>query len=324
MIQNIRFLLQTVASMVVTLCPAVVMAQDNFPERPVTIVVPGQAGGGSDVIFRKLAVAAQAITNTSFIVLNRPGASATMGTTVVTQAKPDGYTLGGTWNGPLTMAPLMVPVPYTTASYDPVIQISSTPLVVCVHQNFPASSGKEFVEELRKKPNQYTYGADGIGGTIHFGVTRVFKGLGISARMIPFNSSPATMQAFLSRTVDMYGGSVVAIKSSMDGGVAKCLLVSSTEDNPAVPMSTGLLALGAPDSAMHNWYGVIAPKGTPLHIIAKLDSIFRQAAATPSFIEYLQSVGMQATLYNSIAMRQNIEDEYAANALISKNLQMQD
>ena len=239
MIQNVRFWIQTVVSMVVTLCPAVVMAQDNFPERPVTIVVPGQPGGGSDVIFRKLAVAAQAITNNSFIVVNRPGASATMGTTVVTQAKPDGYTLGGTWNGPLTMAPLMVPVPYTTTSYDTVIQISSTPLVVCVHQNFPASSGKEFVEELR---------------TIHFGVTRVFKGLGISARMIPFNSSPATMQAFLSRTVDMYGGSVVAIKSSMDGGSAKCLLVSSAEDNPAVPMSTGLSALGAPASAMHNWY----------------------------------------------------------------------
>ena len=89
-------------------------------------------------------------------------------------------------------------------------------------------------------------------------------------------------------------------------------------------MSTGLSALGAPASAMHNWYGVIAPKGTPLPIIAKLDSIFRQAAATPSFIEYLQSVGMQATLYNSSTMRKNIEDEYAANALISKNLQMQD
>ena len=221
------------------------------------------------------------------------------------------------------MAPLMVPVPYTPASYDPVIQISSAPIVLCVQKGFPAANGQELVAALRENPDKYTYGTDGIGGTIHFGVTRVFKGLNVRARMIPFNSSPATLQAFLSGSVDLYGGSLVAIRSSMAAGTAKCLLMSSIEDNPAIPQASGLGALGVPNSATHIWYGVIAPKGTPSAILSKLEAIFRQAASTPSFKEYLQTVGMQATLRNGEATRKIIDDEYAANSFISKDLQMQ-
>ena len=301
------------------------MAQDSFPDRPITIVVPAQPGGSSDVLFRKLAAEAQAITGNVFIVMNKPGASATMGTAFVTQAKPDGFTLGGVWNGPLTMAPLMVPVSYTPTSYDPVIQISSAPIVMCVRKDFPATNGKEFIAQLRANPDKYTYGTtDGHGGSIHFGVTRVLKGLDVRARVIPFNSTPATLQGFLSGSVDIYtGASAVAIKGSMGSGAAKCLLVSSAQDNAAVPQASGLNAMGVANAATYIWYGIIAPSATPAAIVAKLESIFQQAAATTSFKEYLQTVGMQATLLNARAMRKIIDEEYVINSLISKDLKMQ-
>ncbi|MEI8402286.1 MAG: tripartite tricarboxylate transporter substrate binding protein [Alcaligenaceae bacterium] len=300
------------------------VAQEGFPDRPITVVVPAQPGGSSDVLFRKLALAAQAITGNIFIVMNKPGASATMGTTFVTHAKPDGYTLGGVWNGPLTMAPLMVPVPYKPTSYDPVIQISSAPIVFCVRKDFPATNGKEFVAQLRANPDKYTYGTtDGYGGSIHFGVTRVFKSLDVSARLIPFNSTPANLQGFLSGSVDIYtGSSALAVKGSMDSGAAKCLLVSSAEDNAAVPQASGMSAMGVPDAASYIWYGIIAPADTPVAIVAKLESIFQEAAATPSVKEYLQSVGMEATLRKAPAMRKIIDGEYAKNLLISKDLKM--
>ena len=205
------------------------------------------------VVFRKLAAAVQAITGNIFIVMNKPGASATRGIHFVMQAKPDGYTRGRVWNGPLTMVPWMVRVTYKLT-----------------------------------------------------------------------NSTPATLQGFLSGSVDIYtGASAVAIEGSMGSGAAKCLLVSSAQDNAAVPQASGLDAWGVANAATYIWYGIIAPSATPAAIVAKLESILQQAAATTSFKEYLQTVGMQATLLNARAMRKIIDEEYVINSLISKDLKMQ-
>lgn len=109
------------------------------------------------------------------------------------------------------------------------------------------------LRQLRANSDKYTYGTtDGHGGSIHFGVTRVLKGLGVRARVIPFNSTPATLQGFLSASVDIYtGASAVAIKGSMGSGAAKCILVSSVQDNAPVPQTSGLDAMGAANAATY-------------------------------------------------------------------------
>jgi tripartite-type tricarboxylate transporter receptor subunit TctC len=269
-------------------------AQEKFPSRPIELIVPTPAGGGTDITMRLLAELAEPALGQKVVVVNKPGGAGTVGVAAVTSAKADGYTLGAVYNAPLTMLPHLQSVPYTSADYVPVSLSNSAPLVMCANKNFPAKDGKEFIAYLKEHPNKVTYGGDGIGGTVQLAVERIFHPLGVKARLVPFQSAGETLKAFLGEQIDIYGGSFPPILPFLKEGSMKCLLLTSAERHFLVPEVMGTKDLGLRDVNTLVWAGVIAPKGTPADRIAILEKAFANAAKTQAYKDRMAQLGTNA------------------------------
>ena len=202
----------------------------------VKIIVPTPPGGGTDGFFRVVGKEAEAFLKQNVIIENVPGAGGTIGVGKLVAAKPDGLTLAGIWSSPLTATPhTLKETPYTPNDYIPVIELSHTPYVMCVDAKFPASTGWELVSELKKNPDKYTFGNDGVGGTGQLAAARVYRALGVKVRDVPFKGSGETLTNFLGGHVDIFVGSPAPILASAASGKSKCLIVTSAERLPALP-----------------------------------------------------------------------------------------
>ena len=199
------------------------------------VIIPTAPGGGTDGYFRVLAREVEPYLSETVIVMNVPGAGGTIGVGQMVRAVPDGQTVAGVWLGPITVVPNTMKVAYTPSDYIPVIQVSSAPYVMCVHPDFPANDGQEFIAELKKNPDKYTYGNDGLGGPGQLATARILRATGAWARDVPFKGAGETLTSFLGKHVDIYVGSIPPILQHMQLGRAKCLLVTSAERVPSLP-----------------------------------------------------------------------------------------
>lgn len=278
----------------------------------VKLIIPTAPGGGTDVLFRAISRYVEPQLDATVVIHNVSGAGGTIGVSELTRAKPDGNTLAGIWMGPLTVAPHTVKTTYGLDDYIPVIQLDSAPYVLCVLNKFPAKDGKAFIEELRRNPDKYTYGTDGVAGPGQLAVERVFEALKISARDIPYKGAGETMPALLGGVVDIYSGSVplgVNLEKSGDG---KCLLATSAERISALPDAISLGELGIPDRETLLWHGIIAPKGTPEKEVLRIQNAFENAANSPEMTQFFQTAGVEKSIITGEALRKRINDEYAA------------
>jgi len=243
---------------------------------------------------RTLADLAGPILGQKIVVENKPGAGGTLGITLLTQAPPDGYTLAGAYNGPLTALPHTLAVSYTMDSYIPIIEFGSSGYVFCVKSDFPAKDAKELIAQLKANPGKYTYAVDGIGNTVHLGGEVLFQSLGIKARAVPFNGSSEQLRAVLGGHVDIFTGSSGVVLSHLKAGTLKCPFVTTASRNPAVPEAVGLKELGIDNVEVALWWGLIAPKGTPPDRIKILEAAFKQAKESPKFKAALDTLGATA------------------------------
>ena len=187
------------------------------------------------------------------MIENKPGGGGSVGTALITQARPDGYTLLMNFNGPMTTLPHSLQVPYTLDSYTPIIQVGSGSYVLCTAPDFPAANAKELIANLKQNPGKYTYGNDGVGNTMQLAAERIFRHFDVKARPVPFGGAGETARNFLGGHVDFYGGSLPPILPHVAAGKAKCLMLTSAADNPAMPGASGLAAprrAGARDGAV--------------------------------------------------------------------------
>lgn len=286
------------------------MGQEKFPARSIEMVIPTAAGGGTDIAFRMLAEIVEPILGHKVVIANKTGGGGAIGMSAIIQAKPDGYTIGGLWNAPLTMTPHMqTPAAYAPKDYTAISLTTWAPALLCTKTAFPAKDGKELIEELRKNPSKYTYGNDGIGGTLHLASERVFNKLGVKARPIPFNGAGETLKAFLGGHIDIYAGSIAPIQPYVKDGSAKCLLMTSAERNTALPDASGLTDLGIPEEATVLWRGVIAPNGVPADRLAVLNKAFVEAAKSAKFREFMEKRGEEARGSSPDELRKLIDTE---------------
>ena len=286
------------------------------------LIIPTAPGGGTDGYFRVLAREAEPVLGEPIVPLNVAGAGGTIGVAQMVRATPDGQTVAAVWLGPVTVSPNTMKVPYTPADYIPVIQVSSAPYVLCVHPEFPASDGKGLIAEIRKNPDKYTYGNDGLGGPGHLGTARILRATGASARDVPFKGAGDTLTSFLGRHVDIYVGSIPPILPHLQAGKAKCLLVTSAERVPALPTAASLSDIGIPNEETILWRALLAPKGTPPERIAKLESAFEKAANSAPAKKFLDDAGEQTAIRKGAALRRYIDAEYDAMAKLAKSLNL--
>lgn len=297
-----------------------VPAQEKFPSRPIEIIVPTAAGGGTDIAIRLLAEIAEAKLGQRVVISNKTGGGGMIGMTAIVRSRPDGYTLGGLWNAPLTMTPHMQPAPYTPNDYVAVSLADSAATIFCVKADFPAGSGKEFIEHLKANSGKYTYGNDGVGGTLHLAAERIFSKVGVKARPIPFAGAGETLKAFLGGHIAIYAGSITPILPYTKDGTAKCLLVTTAKRVPSMPQAASLTDIGVPDAQTILWHGVIAPKGVPADRLAILEAAFRDAAKSDRFRQYMGSRGVEIEGSTGAEFRKLIDSEYAAMGDVMKTL----
>lgn len=292
-------------------------------QAPIRIIVPVTAGGGTDVFARGLAEAVGNGLGAPIIVENRAGASGTIGVQQIVDARPDGATLGFVWNTPLTAAPHTLGTRYTPESYTSILSIGYSAYTLCAAPGFPANSLPEMMARIRANPGTYSWGNEGLGGTLHLGVERVLRRLGLEMLTVPFQGAAQTMPAFLGGHITFYGGSVVSAMTAARAGSANCLLLTTAEDNPALPNAAGLASLGLADHAITIWWGLIAPNGIPPERLARITEAFGAAVNTPRFRALVEDQGATFRPVFGAAMAAATRAEYEALGEVARTLGLQ-
>ncbi|MCA3654416.1 MAG: tripartite tricarboxylate transporter substrate binding protein [Methylobacterium sp.] len=296
---------------------------ETYPARPVTMIVPAPTGGGTDVFARVLAEIVETKLKQKFVVENRAGAGGTLGTTQVVTARPDGYTIGFIWNSPLTTSPHSLNVAYTPDSYRAVMSIGFSSYVLCAQPGFPAKDVKEMIAQLKEPGARFTYGNDGVGGTMQLAAERVFRELGIKLRGIPFAGAGETAKNFLGGHVDFYGGSIPPILEHEKAGKAKCLLLTSSGRNSALPAAAGLSEIGMQKAETVLWWGLIVPAGVPDDVHQTLEKAFIAAAASDKFRDTMAKQGATLRVLPGKATDALIRDELKALGEVAASLGIQ-
>jgi tripartite-type tricarboxylate transporter receptor subunit TctC len=314
----------TLAAVALALMVGPLAAQEKFPSRPITIIVPTPPGGGVDIVHRLLAELAEPTLGVKVVIENKPGASGSLGLAALANAKNDGYTLAAVWNAPLTITPHALQVPYDVADFAPIIQTTGgTPLIYCVRPDFPANSGKEFIAYAKENPGKLTYGTDGVGAMVQLSGERLFQPLGLKLRPVPFGGAGETLKNFLGGHVDIYGGTIPPIEAQLKDGKAKCLITTAKNKLASLPQAASASEVGLPNESTDLWRGLIAPKGTPADRVKLLADAFRKAAAEPKFKEYLTRTGETAVVGTPEDFQKVITAEYAAFGGVIKSIGLQ-
>jgi tripartite-type tricarboxylate transporter receptor subunit TctC len=257
-------------------------AQSTWPTKPVNLVVPFPAGGGTDAFARPMSVQFSKLTGKQLIIDNRGGAGGTLGAGIAAKSAPDGYNLfmGAVHH---TIAPSM----YPRLDYDlerdlvPLIQVASVPQVLVVNpKKVQAADFKAFLEIVKKNPGRLNYGSAG-GGTSHHLAGELFKlQTQTFITHIPYRGAGPALQDLIAGNVDMMFDGLGSSAAHIKGGRIKALMVSGAKRSPAFPDVPCSAELGLPDYTVSTWYGVWAPKGTPADAQAKAIEELRRACQT--------------------------------------------
>ena len=269
-------------------------ANAAWPERTVTLVVPYPAGGLTDVMARLLAAEFQLKFDQSFIVENVVGAGGTIGAAHVAKATPDGYTL---FFGPialLTLSPLTTKIRYNPdQDFIPVSILASTPFVVAVAEKFPAKTLAEFIAEVKKKPNGYSYASAGAGSTTHAASVLFLKTAGLKMVHVPYRGASPSFTALLSGNIEMSSVSPVELKPYVDSPKVRPLGISSKAPSQHLPnvRPIGETVPDCPTVATYN--GLMAPKDTPKEIVDMLSKAMQEAVKKKAFSDRLLKAGLE-------------------------------
>jgi len=287
-----KSLLRALALAVVTITTA--QAQD-FPNRPVTLVVPYAAGGGNDAMARIAGEKMSKALGQQIVIENRGGAGGVIATRQVAKAAPDGYTLviGGT--GTLAINPTL----YNNVGYDPrrdftpIGLIGTSQLVILVHPSVPAKSVKELIALAKNEPGKLNYASAGVGSGIHLSTEYFRHEAGITLTHVPYKGSGPALQDLVGGHVSIYFSSMPPAIGLVRDGKLRALAVTGLQRSPLFPdvPTVAEAALPGFEAVLH--YGIVGPAGVPKDIVAKLNSALRTAVMADDFKTKLAADGTE-------------------------------
>ena len=288
---RLRTLLLKTAGILLALT-AVAAAQD-YPNKPVRIIVPFAPGGLNDQLARIVGAGLSARLGKQFLVENRTGGGGVVGSELVAKAAPDGYTL---LIASIAHAvnPALYKLPYEPLkAFAPISIFASSPNALAVNPSLPVNSVKEFVALAKLKPGELQYASGGVGGSLHLGFELFKLTAGIDVLHVPFRGAGPAV-------IDVAGGHTKAIIATITtlaphirSGKLKALGVSGTKRNPVLPEIPSIEEAGVPGYEAGNWIGLVAPAGTPLDIVAKLNREIGAIQDTEEFKKTLVTDGAE-------------------------------
>jgi tripartite-type tricarboxylate transporter receptor subunit TctC len=268
----------------------VVAAADNYPSKAIRIIVAYAPGGGNDVTARILAARMSESLGKTVYVDNRPGATGIIGTEITAKAPPDGYTLI------LADAPHAInPFVYPNVKYDPVKDfepislVANTPVVLAVNPKVAAQSVREFIANAKAQPGKVTMASGGTGTISHVAGELFQLKAGIKLNHIPYKGSGPALADVVAGQIESIFSPAPAAAPLIRGGKLRALAVSSEKRSPAIPDSPTFDEAGIADYHVSNWYGILAPAGTPKDIVALLNREIVAAVQNPEVKERFES-----------------------------------
>jgi tripartite-type tricarboxylate transporter receptor subunit TctC len=267
----------------------------GYPDKPVRIIVPYSPGGTSDFIARITAQNLSEVTGVTFIVENKTGAAGRIGYDMAAKAPGDGYTLVASDTSYAMLAGLYPKLPWAhETDLIPITVTAETPVVIVAGPNAPFASLKELVVFAKSNPGKLNYGSGGAGSSSHL-AGELFKSVaGVDIAHIPFKGAGEATTGVISDTVEMVIAAPPTVISHIKSGKVKGIAVTSPSRSPALPDVPSVVEAGLPGFVMSNWFGLMAPKGTPDSVVAYLQQAVAKVLERPDVKERLTTVGAEA------------------------------
>jgi tripartite-type tricarboxylate transporter receptor subunit TctC len=305
------------------LVPALATAQD-FPTKPIKLIVPFPAGGPNDIIARIVGQRMSELTRQPVVIDNRGGASGALGTDAVAKAAPDGYTIGIVNLGALAINQSMEKVPYETLKdLAPVTLVVTVPEMLVVASNVPARNMSELVALAKAQPGKLNFASTGPGSLPHLAGELLKLTAGIDIAHVPYRGAAPAINDLLGQQVQMTFLDLPAILPHIRSGTLKPIALGTDARAPTAPDVPTTVELGMPALRIENWYGMVAPAGTPPAIIAALNKITTTALADPAVKEKLAEQGLTTVGNSPEQFRDYIAAETAKWAKVIKDAGVQ-
>jgi tripartite-type tricarboxylate transporter receptor subunit TctC len=290
---------------------------DDWPTKPIRVIVPLSAGSAADIIPRIVFEQLSAQLGQPIVVENKPGASGTIGARTVQQADPDGYTLLAH-----SSAHIIAPSTVANLSYDPikdfaaVAPLGNLPNVLVIAPSANIKTLKDLVTLGKTRP--ITFGSIGPGSPITLTMQRLRLSAGFKVQEIPFKGAPEALVEVMTGRVDVYYSPILAALPYIKAGKLTALAVSSPTRAPTLPDVPTTEESGYPNSAYRFWIGVFAPAKTPPAIVNKLNTEIQKALQNPAVRAKLEKLGVQPMAMNTAEFGKFVKDELKLNTEVVK------
>ena len=293
--------------------PASFAAAQSYPDRPVRIIVPFAAGGGSDVVGRAIALKLAEKLGQPFVVENRTGAGGSLGATQAARSTPDGYTLLLGSSSEIAQYPNVASNVLYNSERDfvPIAMIATVPLVLTVTESLPVKNVQELLAHARQRPGTLNYGSAGPGSTTHLAVALFASMTGTQMTHVPYRGSAPVVTDLIAGTLQMAIPTMSAVLPHASGGKLKLLAVSTAKRASALPDVPTVQEAGVAGYATGLWTGLLAPTGTPQPIVDRLSAAVAEALAAPDMKTLLAGQGAEQTAGTPAEFAAEIKRELA-------------
>ena len=295
-------------------------AAEDFPAKPIRLIVPFPPGGPNDIIARVIGQRMSEIVHQPIVIDNRGGQAGVLGTDAIAKSAPDGYTIGIVSASALSISPTMEKVAYDVArDFAPITLVATVPEMLVVASGVPARDTKELVALAKAEPGKLNFASAGTGGITHL-AGELFK---LTAKIdivhVPYRGAAPAINDLLGQQVQMAFLDLPVILPHIKAGTLRAIVLGAKERVPTAPDVPTTAEVGMPDILIENWYGMIAPAGTPPPIIDRLNRVATEAMADPAVKEKLADQGLALVPQTPEQFRAYIASETARWAKVIKD-----
>ena len=312
----------TLAALGAIAMPQLAQAADNYPSKPIKLIVPFAAGGSSDIVARVLAEGLRSTLGQPVIVDNKGGAGGLIGTEAVAQAAADGYTIGMATVSTMTINPsLYSRAPAVIAKLAPVANLVTMPSVYMVHPKMGVNNFNDFLAKIKAGPKQFSGGVPGVGTLGHLMLASFNDTMKTEIQIVPYRGNGPALNDALAGMVQVMTDQLPSAMPQIKGGKLIPVAISAEARSPDLPNVPTFKELGYKEinDLGISWFGIVVPKNTPAPIVAKLTQAATQAAHLPDVQKHLKALGAAPTEMDQSKFAAQIVAETQRNkALLDK------
>lgn len=282
----------------------------NYPERPIRMIVPFSPGGGSDISARTMTDELGRALGTTIVVDNRPGAGSVLGADIASKSSPDGYTI---FLGNISMAfnaALYKKLPFNAIrDFTPISLATEQPNIIVVHPSISAKSFKEFVALARTQPGKLTFASAGLGSGTHLAMEMLMMSQKINLVHVPYKGTGPAVAALVGNQINTFMSTFASALPHVKSGRLVALAVTTAKRAPPLPDVPTVQESGVPGFEYATWYGILTPTGTPMPIVNKLNKTIVAVLSAPEMKERYARQGMEAIPSSSAEFVKLLKDE---------------